>query len=139
MRGVLGNVLVCLAVWLCYGARTMTDKILAIIPPISAFVAAGFEHSVANMYLLPFSLLVKYGAPSHFWIATGLTPETFPALTPGSLFANLVPVTLGNVIGGQCWSVQCTGLYIFATGPVPAQIMDAALAVRRGRDRETKD
>lgn len=69
MRGVLGNVLVCLAVWLCYGARTMTDKILAIIPPISGFVAAGFEHSVANMYLLPFSLLVKYGAPSHFWIA----------------------------------------------------------------------
>jgi formate transporter len=125
IRGVLGNVLVCLAVWLCYGARTTTDKILAIVPPISAFVAAGFEHSVANMYLLPFSLLVKYGASSHFWIATGLMPETFSALTPGSLVANLVPVTLGNVIGG---GVLIGAVYWFVYlrhRPVPAQIMDA--------------
>ena len=57
--GVLCNALVCLAVWLCYSARTTTDKILAIIPPIAAFVAAGFEHSVANMYFIPIGLLVK--------------------------------------------------------------------------------
>jgi hypothetical protein len=79
------------------------------------------------MYLLPFSLLVKYGASSHFWIATGLMPETFPALTPGSLVANLVPVTLGNVIGG---GVLVGAVYWFVYlrhRPVPAQIMDADL------------
>ena len=57
--GALCNALVCLAVWLCYSARTTTDKMLAIIPPIAAFVAAGFEHSVANMYFIPMGLLVK--------------------------------------------------------------------------------
>ena len=57
--GALCNALVCLAVWLCYGARTTTDKILAIEPPIAAFVAAGFEHSVATMYFIPMGLLVK--------------------------------------------------------------------------------
>jgi formate transporter len=55
----LCNALVCLAVWLCYSARTTGDKILSIVPPIAAFVAAGFEHSVANMFFLPMGLLVK--------------------------------------------------------------------------------
>ena len=57
--GVLCNGLVCLAVWLCYSARTTTDKILSIVPPIAAFVAAGFEHCVANMFFIPMGLLVK--------------------------------------------------------------------------------
>ncbi|HSF61377.1 MAG TPA: formate/nitrite transporter family protein, partial [Gaiellaceae bacterium] len=57
--GAFCNALVCLAVWLCYAARTTTDKILAIVPPIAAFVAAGFEHSVANMFFIPMGLLVK--------------------------------------------------------------------------------
>ena len=57
--GALCNALVCLAVWLCYSARSAADKILAIVPPIAAFVAAGFEHSVANMYFVPVGLLVK--------------------------------------------------------------------------------
>ncbi len=98
--GILGNVLVCLAVWLCYSARTTADKILAIVPPVSAFVAAGFEHSVANMYLIPFGLLVKHGAAASFWTAAGTSPDAFPSVTLGGLAANLVPVTLGNVIGG---------------------------------------
>ena len=63
-RGVLANILVCLAVWLCLAARSVTDKILAVVLPISAFVAGGFEHSVANMYLLPSALFVKSGAPT---------------------------------------------------------------------------
>jgi formate/nitrite transporter len=100
VHGILGNVLVCLAVWLCYGARTATDKILVIIPPISAFVAAGFEHSVANMYFIPFGLFIKYGAAAGFWTMTGLGAEAFPAVTIGGLIANLIPVTIGNVIGG---------------------------------------
>lgn len=82
VRGILCNALVCLAVWLTFAAKTVTGKILAILWPITAFVALGFEHSVANMYLIPVGILA--GADG------GL----------GGFLANLVPVTLGNIIGG---------------------------------------
>jgi formate/nitrite transporter len=81
--GILCNVLVCLAVWLSIACRDVASKVLAIALPIAAFVALGFEHSVANMYILPFGDL-----------AAGRAPD-LPALV-----ANLVPVTLGNVVGG---------------------------------------
>ena len=66
-RGILCNALVCLAIWLCFSARTVTDKILSIILPITAFVAAGFEHSIANMYFIPMGLLLNLG-----WWANGI-------------------------------------------------------------------
>lgn len=100
MRGVLGNVLVCLAVWLCYSARTTTDKILCIVPPVTAFVAAGFEHSIANMFILPYALLIKFGAAEAFWTAIGQSSGSFDALGWSALHTNLFPVTIGNVIGG---------------------------------------
>lgn len=101
MLGVFCNALVCLAVWLCIGARTATDKILAIIFPITAFVAAGFEHSVANMYFIPTGLLIKAGADEAFWSAIGRTPADYADLTWSNFFiANLLPVTIGNIIGG---------------------------------------
>ncbi len=100
--GILCNALVCLAVWLCFSARTTTDKILSIIFPISAFVAAGFEHSVANMYFIPFGLFIKLGAPASFWQAIGKTAADYANLTWGNfIFANLLPVTIGNIIGGS--------------------------------------
>ncbi len=99
--GVMCNALVCLAVWLCYSARTTTDKILAIIPPIAAFVAAGFEHSVANMYFIPIALLVKNWGDPAFFESIGKTAANFPHLTWGNFFiGNLLPVTIGNIIGG---------------------------------------
>jgi len=99
--GVLCNALVCLAVWLCFSARSTLDKIAAIIFPISAFVAAGFEHCVANMYFIPMAILLKAGAPETFWQATGTTPANYQDLTWASfLVQNLLPVTLGNIIGG---------------------------------------
>jgi formate/nitrite transporter len=99
--GILCNAVVCLAVWLTYSARTTTDKIMAIIPPIAAFVAAGFEHSVANMYFIPAALLVKYGGSSAFFDTIQKTPADFPHLTWGGFFLNnLLPVTIGNMIGG---------------------------------------
>ena len=97
---ILANVLVCLAVWLTYGARTVTGKILAIVPPITAFVAAGFEHSIANMYFLPMGLAIKAFAPAEFWTAIGTSAASFQSLTVAATVANLVPVTIGNVIGG---------------------------------------
>lgn len=99
--GVLCNALVCLAVWLCMSARTTTDKILAIIFPITAFVAAGFEHSIANMYFIPMGLFIKQFAPASFWSAAGVSAADYANLTWGNFFfANLLPVTLGNIIGG---------------------------------------
>ncbi len=99
--GIFCNALVCMAVWLCYSARSTTDRILSIIPPISAFVAAGFEHSVANMYFIPIGLFIKYGANASFWKMIGSAPDKFPNLTWSNFFlANLLPVTIGNIIGG---------------------------------------
>jgi formate/nitrite transporter len=83
VRGILCNILVCLAVWMCFAAHTVTGKVFAMLFPVSAFVALGFEHSIANMYLIPIA-----------------------ALQPGStigimgLLGNLIPVTFGNIIGG---------------------------------------
>jgi formate transporter len=102
MLGILCNALVCLAVWLAIGARSATDKILAVIFPIAAFVAAGFEHSVANMYFIPVGLLIKSGAGEAFWAAIGSSPASYASLTWGNFFINnLLPVTIGNIIGGS--------------------------------------
>lgn len=97
--GILCNALVCLAVWLSLGAHTTTDKILAILFPISAFVAAGFEHSIANMYFIPIGLLVKTDAAFLTLIGKGATDYTSLTWT-NFVFVNLLPVTLGNIIGG---------------------------------------
>jgi formate transporter len=93
VKGILCNVLVCAAVWLAYAGRSVTDKILALIFPISAFIAAGFEHCVANMYFLPLAWLL---------VQTGHAPANFDAslITVSGIFHNLVPVTLGNIVGG---------------------------------------
>lgn len=99
--GILCNGLVCLAVWLTYSARSTTDRILAVIPPVTAFVAAGFEHSVANMYFIPMGLSIKAAAPDSFWSEIGKTAADYPDLTWGNFFVhNLIPVTIGNIIGG---------------------------------------
>jgi formate/nitrite transporter len=96
--GVLCNMLVCLAIWLTLSARSTIDKIAAIIFPITAFVAAGFEHSIANMYFIPMGLLIKNFDPAFAAAAqinlNGLTWVTF-------LVDNLLPVTIGNIIGGS--------------------------------------
>lgn len=99
--GILCNILVCLAVWVGYAGRTVTDKILGLTLPIAMFVAAGFEHSVANMFLLPFATLIKTAAPASFWSDTQTTAAAFPHLDWGHIWtANLIPVTIGNIIGG---------------------------------------
>ena len=93
--GIYCNALVCLAVWLCFSCRSTTDKILAIIFPISAFVAGGFEHCVANMYFLPIGYFIKGNIDL---AKLGINAD---ALTWSNIFLkNLLPVTLGNIIGG---------------------------------------
>ena len=83
-RGILCNALVCLAVWLAMGGRTVTDKILAILFPITAFVAIGFEHSIANWFFLPYGLI--------------LDPQGLVSV--GGALRNLLAVTAGNMVGG---------------------------------------
>ena len=92
-KGILCNVLVCAAVWLAYAGRTVTDKVVAVILPVSAFIAAGFEHCVANMYFLPLAWLL---------VQTGHVPANFDIspITVSGILHNLVPVTLGNIVGG---------------------------------------
>jgi formate transporter len=98
--GVLCNALVCLTVWLTFMARSMTDKILVIVPPIAAFIAMGFEHSVANMYFIPVAMLIRAVAPESFWATIGQSPDDYAMLDLGGLIGNLTPVTLGNIVGG---------------------------------------
>ncbi len=91
VRGVLCNVLVCMAVWMAMAGRSVFDKAIAIVFPISAFVAAGFEHSIANMYLFPLAMLVQQGDPSVGSVA----------VTWAGLARNLLPVIAGNLMGGS--------------------------------------
>jgi formate transporter len=107
---VLCNVLVCLAVWMSFGARSLTDKVLVIVPPIAAFVAAGFEHSIANLYLLPYGLAIKAWAGAEFWTSIGQSPEAFPGLGVGAALHNIVVATIGNLVGG---SLMVGGVYWF--------------------------
>jgi formate/nitrite transporter len=124
--GIMCNALVCMAVWLCYSARTTTDKILAIIPPISCFVAAGFEHSIANMYFIPIGLFVKYFGDAKFFETIGKTAADFPKLTWGNFFlVNLLPVTIGNIIGGAIM-VGLIYWFVYLRKPATAAMPAAA-------------
>jgi len=87
--GVLANLLVCLAVWIAYAAQSMAGKIIGLVLPVTAFVAAGLEHSIANMYLL-----------SYAYLAQGLIEQGAALLSHGEIVANLLPATIGNILGG---------------------------------------
>lgn len=90
-RGVLCNLLVCLAVWMAMAARTVTDRVLAVVFPITAFVAAGFEHSIANMYFIPLGMALAWTGKASSSVPLGWT----------EFARNLIPVTLGNILGGS--------------------------------------
>jgi formate/nitrite transporter len=105
-RGVLCNVLVCMAVWMALAGRSVTDKVLAIVFPITAFVAAGFEHSIANMYF--FALAMMLGAP----------------LGAGDVARNLAPVIAGNIIGGSVLVALVYWLVYLRPGASPPQPQD---------------
>ena len=109
--GIMCNAMVCLAVWMCFSARTNIDRVVTAIPPIAAFAAAGFEHCIANIYFIPMGLFIKAGAPTSFWQAIGKTAADYPDLTWSNfLVGNLIPVTIGNIIGG---SILVAAVYWF--------------------------
>jgi formate/nitrite transporter len=92
-RGVMCNVLVCMAVWMALAGRSVVDKFIAIVFPISAFVAAGFEHSIANMYIIPLAMMLK--------ASNAALPAAYDAITIAGMLRNLLPVIAGNIIGGS--------------------------------------
>lgn len=97
LLGVLGNTLLCLGVWLTYSARTTTDRIVALIPPVAAFYVLGLEHAVAVMFYLPCAWFIGLFAEPGYWDDVGAEPL---AISAGDFFGVLVPVTAGNVLGG---------------------------------------
>lgn len=90
-RGILCNVLVCMAVWMAFAGRSVIDKAVAVFLPVTLFVAAGFEHSIANLYFFPLAMLLQ---------ASGSVPAE-PAITLGGVLGNLLPVIAGNLVGGS--------------------------------------
>jgi formate/nitrite transporter len=136
-RGILCNVLVCLAVWLCFSGRSVVDKILAIIFPITAFVALGFEHSVANMYFIPAGLLARHNPQilAAAQTALGHAPDLSNLTIHGFVIGNLLPVTIGNIIGG---SLLIAAVYWFvylrraAAQPVRRLMTEGPVAVEPG-------
>lgn len=99
--GILANLMVCLAVWMSYSGRSLMDKMFAMVLPVAMFVASGFEHSIANMFMIPLGIVIKNFAAPEFWQAIGAAPEQFSNLTVSHFITdNLIPVTIGNIIGG---------------------------------------
>ncbi len=134
--GILCNVLVCLAVWASLGARSMTDKIMVVVPPVTAFVAAGFEHSIANLFVIPFGLLLNMWGEAGSWTLTGgaLDPS---GLTMAGFAKEIAAVTAGNIIGGGVlvaivyWFIYLRGSARLDAAAVAHHDIEAALKKAR--------
>ncbi len=101
VSGILANTLVCTAVWMTFAAKTVSDKVLVIIPPVVIFVASGFQHLVAAFYSITAGLLLRAWAGDGFWTETGMSSSSYPQLTWSRFVVHsMVPVTLGNLVGG---------------------------------------
>lgn len=111
--GILCNIMVCIAIWMTYAGKTLTDKAFIMILPIALFVASGFEHSVANMFMIPMGIVIAHFSSPEFWQAINIDPQQFADLDLYHFVVkNLIPVTLGNIVGGGCcialtlWSIN---------------------------------
>ncbi len=99
--GILANLMVCLAVWMSYSGRSLVDKAFIMILPVAMFVASGFEHSIANMFMIPMGIVIRHFGSPEFWSAIHASPDQFSHLTVMNfIIDNLIPVTIGNIIGG---------------------------------------
>lgn len=113
---IVANILVCLAVWLTYSCRSVIDKMAVIVLPVAAFVAGGFDHSIANLYLLPTGWLVRAHGAATFWASVERQPAAFGHLHLGPIAANIATATAGNVVGG---ALAVGVVYWWAYGRTP--------------------
>ena len=96
-----------------YSGRTIMDKMFAMILPVGMFVGSGFEHSIANMFMVPMAIVIKNFASPEFWHLINATPEQFPSLTISNFVVdNLIPVTIGNIIGGLMVGMPYWAMYL---------------------------
>lgn len=135
---LLCNLLVCLAVWMTFSARGALEKAALVVLPVAMFVSTGFEHVVANMFLLPFAIVVAQGADSAWWLMSGHQAAEFADLTVANFVRfNLVPVTLGNIAGGL---VVGLGYWSIYRRKAKAQLTSANVAVlQRYGHAETRE
>ncbi len=111
--GILCNVMVCLAIWMAFACKSVTDKVIVMLLPISMFVASGFEHCIANLFMIPMGILIKTFASAEFWSLTSSSPELFSDLTFANfILNNLIPVTIGNIIGGALVGLAYWQIYL---------------------------
>ncbi|WP_238786488.1 formate transporter FocA [Gilliamella sp. ESL0250] len=111
--GFLANLMVCLAAWMSYAGRSLLDKMLIMVLPVAMFVASGFEHSIANMFMIPMGIVINNFASPEFWQAVGVSPDAFKELTVTHfVFNNLIPVTIGNILGGLAVALPYWALYL---------------------------
>lgn len=111
--GLLANLMVCLAAWMSYAGRSLLDKMLIMVLPVAMFVASGFEHSIANMFMIPMGIVINNFASPEFWLSVGVSPDEFKALTVEHfVFNNLIPVTIGNILGGLAVALPYWALYL---------------------------
>ena len=99
--GVLCNLLVCLGIWMTFSSKDMLTKSMLLILPVAMFVSSGFEHSIANLFMVPLGIVLQNTVSPEFFLSIGYTADTFADLTISHfIFNNLIPVTLGNIVGG---------------------------------------
>lgn len=111
--GIMANVMVCLAVWMSYAGKSLMDKMFILILPIGMFVASGFEHSIANMFMIPMGIVIKDFATPEFWHSVSADPQRFADLTIENFFLkNLLPVTIGNIVGGMMVGLPFWFMYL---------------------------
>jgi formate transporter len=111
--GLLANLMVCLAAWMSYAGRSLIDKMLIMVLPVAMFVASGFEHSIANMFMIPMGIMINHFASPEFWQLIGVAPEAFKDLTVEHfVLNNLIPVTIGNILGGLAVALPYWFLYL---------------------------
>ncbi|GIU54122.1 formate transporter FocA [Shewanella sp. KT0246] len=131
--GILCNMLVCLAVWMTFATKDLLTKSLLMILPVAMFVSSGFEHSIANMFMVPLGVAIHSFAPESFYLALNINPQQYADLTLiNFVFNNLIPVTLGNIVGGGVfvglgfWLVQQGKLTIGSEGASNASLVTKA-------------
>jgi len=111
--GILCNMMVCLAIWMAFACKGVTDKVIVMLLPISMFVASGFEHCIANLFMIPLGIIIKTFASAEFWSLTNSSPELFADLTfTNFIVNNLIPVTIGNIIGGAIIGLAYWQIYL---------------------------
>jgi formate transporter len=111
--GILCNVMVCLAILMAFTCKSVTDKVIVMLLPISMFVASGFEHCIANLFMIPLGIIIKTFASAEFWSLSQGSPELFNDLTfTNFVVNNLIPVTIGNIIGGALIGLAYWKIYL---------------------------